>query len=112
MLGCLPIMFSYKEVRTVQNANRYKRMEDRETISHSRVKMLVLRMHVDMLNLSRLCLGSDLSKLILNLSMSTNIPIAGWIIPPSLRNNSPHCLLIQTRKLVGKSNSRVLFPLC
>ena len=35
------------------------------------------------------------------------MPTAGWIIPPSLRNNGPHCLLVHMRKLVGEFSSRV-----
>ena len=39
------------------------------------------------------------------------MPTVEWIIPPSLRNNGPHCLLVQVRKLVGDFSSRVPFSL-
>ena len=40
-----------------------------------------------------------------------NLLAAGWIIPPSLRNNGLHCVFIQVRKLVGYFSSRVPFSL-
>ena len=56
--------------------------------------------------------GSDLSKFMLNLYKSTNMPIAEWIIPLSLTKNGTHCLLIQVRKLVGDLSNRVPMSLC
>ena len=40
------------------------------------------------------------------------MPTAGWIIPPSLRYNGPHCLLVHMKKLVGEFSSTVALSLC
>ena len=74
--------------------------------------MLKSVLHVEMRNMLRLCRGSDLSKLMINLLKLTNMPTPEWIIHPSLRNNGSHCLLVQVRKLVGEFNSRLPLSLC
>ena len=40
------------------------------------------------------------------------MPTAGWIVPPSLRNNGINCVFIQVKKLVVYFNSRAPFSLC
>ena len=58
-----------------------------------------------------ICRGLYLSKSMLNLLKSTNIPTSRWIIPPSLRNNGRHCVFVQVGKLVCYFSSRVPFSL-
>ena len=48
---------------------------------------------------------------VLTLLKLDNLPIVGWIIPPSLRNNGLHCIFVQVRKLVGYFSSIVPFSL-
>ena len=123
-----------KEVITIRNFNYHRRLEHIEKLCRCSIVVSVDNACRDVVcrawNLQRLSKSvvsrfrifkADVEPVkVLNLVVSKcqtlskfdNMPTAEWIIPPSLRNNGLHCVLVQVMKFVGYFSRKVPFSLC